>query len=131
MWWYAKASRPRRRPTLAFMTFLGTRRASMTSFNDTRSRSSSSAVPLHCTGVTRFGLPRWLNVSASCAHTSGVATDVAVLNTVLDAVQLFPPHSVYIIEDALRGFVPSLTEQAINAMKQSGAQFVRVAALKK
>ena len=69
---------------------------------------------------------------ASCGHiTSGVATDVAVLNTVLDAVQLFPPHSVYIIEDALRGFVPSLTEQAINAMKQTGAQFVRFAALKK
>jgi nicotinamidase-related amidase len=66
-----------------------------------------------------------------CDHTSGVATDVAVLNTVLDAVQLFPPHSVYIIKDALRGFVPSLTEQALNAMKQSGAQFVSVAALKK
>jgi nicotinamidase-related amidase len=60
---------------------------------------------------------------------AGVATDVAVLNTVLDAVQLFPPQSVILIEDALRGFVPSLTEQAIRSMKQSGAQFVASSSL--
>ncbi len=94
------------------------------------------AAPVHLF-LTSNSLSLSLSLSHTHTHTPGVATDVAVINTVLDALQHFHQQreeevrskgavgSVYCIEDAVRGFVEINSKRALAMMKEKGAILVQ------
>jgi len=54
-----------------------------------------------------------------------VATDVAIINTILDALDLFPSSNIHLIEDACKGFVPPNVTKSLETIKEKGVQFIQ------
>ncbi|MCF7928207.1 MAG: bifunctional nicotinamidase/pyrazinamidase [Spirochaetales bacterium] len=79
---------------------------------------------------TPTGLHGYLReLSGEILHICGLAADVCVYYSVMDALDL--GYQVYVVEDAIRGVdMPEGTlNKRINAMQESGAEFIRSTAL--
>jgi nicotinamidase/pyrazinamidase len=57
---------------------------------------------------------------------AGIATDVCVLNTAIDARRILGFKNVLVVSDACAGVDPAGTERAIATMKHEGIEIVRV-----